>query len=420
MFSRSCICLIIISLSLCWNNAISQVVFSEATKIKREKLYHYLNQLIDTSLAAPLTLQNEDQWMQTFYPLQLLQKRSNLIDGKIAEAVHQISRHNIEFQLALLELIYANYPSKFQKDLRNFLIRTNKPEAFVMGAEYLLREDPSEINKKWLLQLLRKLKTTESNNIATSALKERLIHKYSLPYNITSFFKKEYLPGNVLIVSFQRKNRNYPGLLIIRDTTGQIVTDSNGYIFSIPQLARSISGLPYYVTNGNTPQGIFRMKGFDHSKSSFIGPTLNIQMTMPFETSASIFLGDSSYADIKLTLPDYIRLLPSAIAHYEPLYESFFAGLIGRNEIISHGTAIDPELYTCKSYYPFTPTLGCLCTQEIWNENGVLDYSDQEKLISATVKAGGPSGYVIVLDIDDQKKPVTIEEINKLINQSNY
>ena len=417
MYSKSGICLIIITFFLCWNSAISQVVFPEATKIKREKLYKYLNQLIDTSLAVPLNMQSEEQWMQTFYPLQLLQKRNDVIDRKISVAVRQISKHSVEFQLALLELVYANYPHRFINEISKYLQVVRDPEMFAIGVEYILREDRSDNNRRWLLNLQRRLKKTSNGNPLIEEAGARIIARFRPIQKPSVFIQKDYLPGKVLLISFQRKNRQYPGLSIIRDTSGNIIIDSNGYIFSVPQLARSISGLPFYIKNGNTPQGIYRMKGFDISKSTFIGPTPNIQMIMPLENPANVFMGDSTYDDVKLSLPEYERLLPVSLRHYEPLYETFYASLWGRNEIISHGTTIDPEIYAGKSYYPFTPTLGCLCTRENWNDTGTRTYSDQEKLNSAIMKAGGPNGYVIVLDIDDEEKPVTIEEVEKLLNK---
>jgi hypothetical protein len=95
--------------------------------------------------------------------------------------------------------------------------------------------------------------------------------------------------------------------------------------------------------------------------------------------------------------------------------------LRGRNEIIAHGTTIDPAYYKNKTYYPLTPTEGCLCTKEIWNDNtGRLKESDQQKLVDAITQAGGPYGYAIVINLDDQQKAVDPSEIAvflPLVNQ---
>jgi len=63
-------------------------------------------------------------------------------------------------------------------------------------------------------------------------------------------------------------------------------------------------------------------------------------------------------------------------------------------------------------YYPLTPTQGCLCTEEIWSAvDGKRIESDQQRLVDAVKKAGGANGYCIVIEIDDQQKPVSIKDI---------
>ena len=182
-----------------------------------------------------------------------------------------------------------------------------------------------------------------------------------------------------------------------------------GNIFHIPQLARSITNLPGYLRNGNTPQGIFRMYGFGVSMSSFIGPTANVQMGMPVELSLQKFFDDSTISDTAWTMDWYQKLIPNKLKNYLPLYESYYAGLTGRSEIIAHGTTIDPAFYFGKTYYPLTPTQGCLCTKEIWN--GKRLESDQQKLVNGLLKAGGANGYCVVIELDDKHAPVTIEDL---------
>jgi hypothetical protein len=223
---------------------------------------------------------------------------------------------------------------------------------------------------------------------------------------------KTFLPGNVVLFSFQRKNRNYPGMVVVRDSEGNFVTGDSNKVFAVPQLARSVSNLPFYLTNGNTPQGIFRMFGFDISKSMAIGPTTNIQLTMPHETSPQFFLKDSAITDTVWTEALYQKILPESWKKYLPALESYYASKAGRTEIIAHGTTVDPEYYKGQLYYPYTPTQGCLCTKEIWSAaDGRRIISDQQKLVDAVKKAGGPDGYVVVIEIDNQQKPVSLNDI---------
>jgi hypothetical protein len=235
------------------------------------------------------------------------------------------------------------------------------------------------------------------------------VNTFSTMDVLSEILSKNFLPNQIVMFSFQRKNRDYPGMVLIRNAAGNFITDSLGNIFNVPQLARGISNLPFYLTNGNTPQGIFRMYGFGVSMSNFIGPTPNVQMGMPVEISMKNFLDDSTILDSNWTIDRYQKLLPKKLKDYLPLYHSYYAGLAGRSEIIAHGTTIDPGYYSDKLYYPLTPTQGCLCTKEIWNGKRVE--SDQQKLVNALLKAGGGKGYCVVIEIDDKHMPVTMADL---------
>jgi hypothetical protein len=236
---------------------------------------------------------------------------------------------------------------------------------------------------------------------------------------VESFLQKDYLPGQVLLVSFQRKNRDFPGIVLVRDSSGRFMKDSTGIIFHVPQLARSISNLPGFVRNGNTPEGIFRMDGFDVSMSSFIGPTTNIQLTMPFEFSARHFFQLDTLPDSTWNPEAYKNLLPLPCRDYFPLYESFYAGKAGRSEIIAHGSTVNPAWYASTLFYPITPGLGCLSTKETWNEQtGERIESDQQLLVDILKAAGGAKGYAIVINLDDAQRRVTIEDILPFLNRA--
>ena len=42
--------------------------------------------------------------------------------------------------------------------------------------------------------------------------------------------------------------------------------------------------------------------------------------------------------------------------------------------------------------------------------------SDQQKLIEAIENAGGPFGYAFIIDMDNKRAPVTLNEILPLLN----
>ena len=154
------------------------------------------------------------------------------------------------------------------------------------------------------------------------------------------------------------------------------------------------------------------MNGFDVSKSMAIGPTTNIQLMIPYETSPRVFLNDPVVGDSVWTEELYKKLLPEALKDYLPLYESFYASKAGRTEIIAHGTTVNTEYYKGLPFYPHTPTEGCLCTKEIWSTtDGKRLESDQQKLVNIIKAAGGANGYCVVIEIDDLQKPVSINDI---------
>lgn len=404
-------------LFFCSSKSIAQpaaAVYSKDTKAENKLLLYknLVNHGITKNLSTSLTDSTEENWADAFWSMELIRYKSPWVDSRIHTAFDGIEKRSIYFQRALMELLYANYPAEFLKEAEQLLNVSTNDKVFAMCAEYLLAAKP--VIKKELVQKTIKLLQADNNSAILKQLYYRLTdtqEKKSLP-QLNTILQQSFFKNATVVFSFQRKNRNYPGLVIVRDSAGNFLKDEYGNIFSVPQLARSISNLPGYLSNGNTPQGIFRMFGFEVSKSNFIGPTPNIQLTMPFETGLQHFMNDSTITDSVWTEGWYKKLLPESWKNYYPFYETYYAGKAGRTEIIAHGTTINPEYYKGQPYYPLTPTLGCLCTKEIWNEeDGKRKESDQQKLMAALQKAGGANGYYIVIEIDNQQQPVTINEI---------
>jgi hypothetical protein len=389
---------------------------SYTTVAARTKLYERLIKYsINQNLSVPLNDSTEENWEEAFGAIEVLFYKSPFSDGKIHRAFEEAELRSTDFQKALLELAYTDYPYEFVQQVKNLLNSTDDPKVFAMCAEYLLQQknDP---------QITNTIKELMDTKFAEQGIINPLL--YMLQVHISEqtktgpflsknlfeeLFSNKFFPGETVMYSIQRKNRDYPGLVIVREKNGNFISDSSGNIFNVPQLARSITNLPFYLTNGNTPQGIFVMHGFDVSMSSFIGPTANIQLSMPVETSIQKFYGDSTISDTLWSIDYYKNRIPADLKEYLPLYYSYYAGLAGRTEIIAHGTTIDPNFYLNKPYFPLTPSQGCLCTKEIWN--GKRLESDQQKLVNALLKAGGANGYCVVIELDDKQSPITLIEI---------
>ena len=392
--------------------------FKDALKEKRSVFYNSIVKNINKTFALPLNDNTEDAWINAINNINLVKFQSTFINGKIDEAVKNISARSDVFKKALLELINAEYPNKYAAQIKIiFKNTTGDVKLMAMAANYIL---PATTNaeRKLMLQQATAMLAKDAENAILYEVSEQIKNydKKNITPSLKTFFNKNYLPGQVVVISIQRKNRNYPGLALVRNSDGNFIKKPDENFFSIGQLARSAGNMPGYITNGNTPQGIFRMDGFDTSKSFFIGPTTNVQLTMPYEFKATHFYQDSSLIDTVWNIKNYKSLLPDNFKNYKPIYGSFYAGKAGRTEIIAHGTTLDPAFYSSKIYAPYTPTAGCLCTKEIWNnKTGFLQTSDQLLLTQAIKNAGGANGYLIVIEIDDKKTPVTISDVNSYL-----
>ncbi len=395
-------------------------VYSKDTRAdNKTRLYRNIqNNAIIKNLSLPLNDNTEENWMDAFWGMELIRYKTPWADSRIYTAFDSIEKRSTSFKRALLELVFTNYPFEFTRQVTQLMNSAENDKNFAMCAEYLLKAKP-ELKTAVAAILVKKLALNKDGAILNQ-LNFRMNDvpgKNSMP-EIKALLHHPFFENATIVFSIQRSNRNYPGLVIVRDTVGDFIKDLYGNFFSVPQLARSITNLPGYLTNGNTPQGVYRMFGTDVSRSNFIGPTPNIQLTMPYETSLQHFMNDSSITDTNWTIDWYKKLLPESWENYYPIYGSFYAGKAGRTEIISHGTTINPDYYRGQPYYPLTPSLGCLCTKEIWDEaDGRRIISDQQKLISAVLKAGGANGYVIVMELNDEQRPVELNDVLSLLNK---
>ena len=386
--------------------------FKDALKENREKFYKQIVNGINKNLSLPFSTENEEQLSSTFYNIGLVKYKNTFVNSKIDSAVKNINSHSNDYKKALLNLINSDYPNKYATYLKPvFKTAINDAKLMAMAANYLLPTATNADVKMMLAQTTNALQTDPDNAILFE-LSQQLKNygKIIATPSIKTFFAKDYLPGQVLVFSFQRKDRNYTGLTLVRNADGNFIKNADSTCFAVGQLARSASNMPGYITNGNTPQGFFKMNGFDTSNSFFIGTTTNIQLSMPHEYHPYVVA--NKLIDTTWSLQQYKDLLPGNFKNYHPIYGTFYAGKAGRTEIIAHGTTIDTSFYSNQLYAPYTPSAGCLCTKEIWNsKTGYLQTSDQLLLTQAIQKAGGPYGYLIVIELDEKKAAVKLADV---------
>jgi hypothetical protein len=393
------------------------VYFEFTTQQNRAKLY---KQMVDTSirlyLSSPIADSTEGEWNEAFWSIELLAYKNDFIKKKLTQAWKKVDSLSEYFQKNLLEVCYAVYPIEFKKQVNDLLDTTTSIPVFIRCAEYLLQAD-SSLHTINLIQALINTKFTGTDHVGLTILQNRLLswNKAEPIPPLQDIFSKQFLKDQTVIYSIQRKDRNYPGVVVIRKPDGTFVKNKDSSFFHVSQLARAVTNYPFYITNGNTPQGIFRWTGFEISKLSFIGPTPNLQLVLPYEATPFVFFADSSLLNASWQKEMYESLLPASWKNYNGIYESFFAGEIGRSAIIMHGTTVDPAYYKGKSYYPQTPSLGCLCSYEEWNTKGFRVKSNQQQIDDALDTFDASNGYVVVIELNNQRKAVNIDEVKKFM-----
>ena len=385
---------------------------SERTlKQNREKFKEQLiNKTILSTIATPVDSVEAERWQGALWALGLSGYRDPFVQQKLTAQLRIFDDLDAGLQRSLLEAVYTYHDTLFRDEISGVVRNVSSPNLFAMAVLYLHRAFKYQQAAEYLELLSVRFPDWQENPILIMLTNQLQNESVKLPPIIDIFTHS--LPGNYpVLFSLQREERSYPGITIIKNSKGNFLRDADSTIFYIRHLTRAASNLPGYLTNGNTPQGIYSLQSMDVSRNVFIGPTPNLQTRLPFEALPDGFF-HSVRSDTSWELALYRNLLPASWQNYLPVYEAYYAGMAGRSQIIAHGTTIDPEFYRDQPYYPFTPSLGCLTAMELWSaENGNLVYSDQLKLVNALLTADALNGYLIVLELDDQKKPVELSEI---------
>ncbi|HMV41200.1 MAG TPA: hypothetical protein PK079_02635 [Leptospiraceae bacterium] len=387
-------------------------VFENATSLNREKRKLEMENTISSEIKSFQTKKNESVFKKSLEYMQIL----NFVDEEVQKTfkiiLNEYQIKSESFLSQLLETIYTISPIEFQNEMQRIAKETNNPKHFAIAIHYLLRLNPEE-RKNYSDLLKQKFKNIEKNpilKILSTYLEKSPFEYLSKRPPILDLLRHNYGEDTFVVFSFQRANRDYPGLAIIKKKDGSFLRREDGSIFTISQLAKSMSDLPSYITNGNTPQGIFSIQKIQSVKNDLIGPTPALITALPFEIASDVYFQEvrSKSWDMQM----YLDILPSSWQSYFPMKEAYYAGEIGRNGIYAHGTTLDSNFYKGSLFFPNSPTRGCLSAKEIWSrKNGKRLYSDQIVLIETVRKLSTSKGYMIVVDLNEESKPVSLDDI---------
>lgn len=368
-------------------------------------------------------------------------------DDKLPEALRAAALFNIEKDAVLAHLlkvlpVAADKSAAYQREVLTaahtqywkeaaplipaLLPQIKTPREFAIAAYTLLRDDDAATQRQMLLGAMHLNFPEWIEEPRLRALERRLRvdprDDLLLRPPLADLLAAPMLSGYPVVFSFQRRDRERFGLALVRGADGRFVRNADGSYFNIAQLGLARSNLPGTITNGNTPQGVFVIKGTGTATNRWIGPTPYLESLLPVEAPVGLF--DAPYAGAELptitpednkrawTAQAYERFLPASWRDYFPIKEALLAGLAGRDEILAHGNTVNSAYYRGAPYFPAAPSAGCLVAMEYWSkDDGTLVHSDQLALVKAFVSTGKDVGYLVVVEIDDQPRAVLLGDV---------
>lgn len=387
-------------------------------KERREKFDKYLNEnTIAATFSSELNTESEDDFESSCLSATQFLIRNDYVRSGLNKMIAGYNGLSFSTKRAMLAAIYSLYPTEYKSAIQVISDTETNPKLLAIATVYLYRLQPDFAFQRKSTQNLNRIPGGDTLPVLMELRKYVSSHasqQHMKTPNLIDLFQWQKDRKIKTVYSFQRWNRDYAGLAVIQLEDGRFARDKNGELLVFKQLARAATNLPYFLTNGNTPQGIFSINGTDVSRNLLIGPTPNIQTLLPFERDKSFwFMG---YDSSETPFNNYLKLFPTSWRNYVPIMETFYAGKCGRSEIIMHGTTIESKYFKNEHFYPLAPTDGCLCANESWNaDSGTLVQSDQLGLANTFNRTPQRRGLLYVINLSNDNRPVTIVDIEPYI-----
>lgn len=333
--------------------------------------------------------------------------------GLMLRALNGLDREPAERQRAVLAEAFTLYAADVAPVLDGMLERFATPREFAIAAYTLLKAGATAERKARIAAAMRARFpdwAAEPRLIALDhALSRDALAELRARPPLADLLAAPFRSGYPVVFSFQRRDRERFGLAMVRGADGRFARKPDGSYFTVPHLALARTSLPGTITNGNTPQGVFTVVGAGTATNPWIGPTPYLESKVPIEATVAEF--EHAALAGEWNAERYESFLPASWRGYFPMKEAWLAGLAGRNEMLLHGTTINPEYHRDANFYPGTPSAGCLVAMEYWSPEGRLVHSDQLALAKAFTAGGQERGYLVVVELDDRSQAVTLADV---------
>ncbi|MDR7268278.1 hypothetical protein J2X20_000907 [Pelomonas saccharophila] len=333
----------------------------------------------------------------------------------LLQALPTLAGRDADYQRALLTAARALYVADAEPALQPLLTQLTASKPFAIAAYTLKAANPGYA--EFIRDLVPRQFPQWRDDPRLVALMDDVATVRLAQPPLADLFAAPLRPGYPVLYSLQRRGRADMGLVLVRGADGRFVRDAGGRLFAQPQLALSRSGLPGTITNGNTPQGVFTIVGAGTATNPNIGPTPYLHSKLPVEATPAEFEHGETPAAWSEAV--YESFLPPSWRGFSDIKEAWLAGRAGRDELLVHGTTINPAYYAGTSYFPGTPQQGCMISNEDWDPaTGRLLASRQLNLAQAYAAAGARAdlaGYLVVVELAGQG-PVTQAEARALVD----
>lgn len=254
-------CVLLVLLLFCANYCFSQydpaTIRSDfATTKQRDGLKKMLYQrTIGTTFTQDLDSNTEYQYQSAFWAVsQFMVYNDTVKQGFTKLLAAYGDALAVETRRSFLEAIYTVHPPFFLGEMKRISNIETQPKLWAMIQLWLLKAEPARAAQ--IRNTIHQYALSYPGNPIMAALEEYVEPSQANRPPLQELFSYQQTHGMKVIYSFQHANRDLPGIAVIQLADGSFARDEKGKLIMIPQLARAASNLPYFLTNGNTPQGI--------------------------------------------------------------------------------------------------------------------------------------------------------------------
>lgn len=383
----------------------------------------------------PVTNQNEKHWRNILWTTAVVEPQEPYVESAVNQILGMMTQSGlstsqqktVDSAAKVATQLYLRYPSIYGSFEQRFLQAIDSspdPEWVAVSLSALAKGKTSITQLQGLAERVKsRFPNWQKNIYLYTTIREVAEEIAPSPMPpLKDLLNWTIAPRQLQLYVLCRPNRDVLCQAILKDRDGQLVRNSDGKLWSVPLLLKSIHNLSWNFVRGQTPQGVYRIEGIvpqpDNEFFRAYGRFSLVKLFVPFEPGAKQFLPGKSGA-FSGNLNDYQSLLPPSWRNYWAVQQSYWAGKIGRGDFRIHGTGEAPDFFSNKGSNPdifsWNPTIGCLSALELYNEKGQLVEAHMPKLLGGLRTVGGNNfaGYMVVVELPGQsEEPISLQEID--------